>query len=113
MKEKGDILFMRQGKPKILIENKDHDSCNVPKHDVEKFIRDCDIQNCCGIMLAQNTGITHKKNFEIQVNNGNVLLYVTNVNFDVDKTNLPHVQLFYLQYRVAHNTGNGWFHFPR
>jgi hypothetical protein len=85
MKEKGDILFMRQGKPKILIENKDHDSCNVPKHDVEKFIRDCDIQNCCGIMFAQNTGITHKKNYEIQVNNGNVLLYVTNVNFDVDK----------------------------
>jgi len=84
-KEMGDILFMRQGKPKILIENKDHDSCNVPKHDVEKFIRDCDIQKCSGIMFAQNTGITHKKNYEIQVNNGNVLLYVTNVNFDVDK----------------------------
>lgn len=52
IKEMGDILFMRQGKPKILIENKDHDSCNVPKSDVEKFIRDCDIQNCCGIMFA-------------------------------------------------------------
>ena len=85
MKEMGDILFMRDGKPKILIENKDHDSCNVPKMDVEKFIRDCDIQNCCGIMFAQNSGITHKRNFEIQINNGNVLLYVTNVNFEVDK----------------------------
>lgn len=84
-KEMGDILFMRNGKPKILIENKDHDSCNVPKQDVEKFIRDCDIQNCCGIMFAQNSGITHKRNFEIQINNGNVLLYVTEVNFDVDK----------------------------
>jgi len=85
IKEMGDILFMRKGMPKILIENKDHDSCNVPKSDVEKFIRDCGIQNCCGIMFAQNSGIVHKRNFEIQINNGNVLLYVTEVKFEVDK----------------------------
>jgi hypothetical protein len=84
-KEMGDIILIRNGKPKILIENKDHDSCNVPKLDVEKFIRDCDIQKCCGIMLAQNRGIANKRNFEIQINNGNVLLYVHEVNFDVDK----------------------------
>jgi hypothetical protein len=84
-KEMGDIILIRNGKPKILIENKDHESCNVPKQDVEKFIRDCDIQKCCGIMFAQNRGIANKRNFEIQINNGNVLLYVHEVNFDVDK----------------------------
>ena len=84
-KEMGDIILIRNGKPKILIENKDHESSNVPKQDVEKFIRDCDIQKCCGIMLAQNRGIANKRNFEIQINNGNVLLYVHEVNFDVDK----------------------------
>ena len=84
-KEIGDIILIRNGKPKILIENKDHESCNVPKQDVEKFIRDCDIQKCCGIMFAQNRGIANKRNFEIQINNGNVLLYVHEVNFDVDK----------------------------
>jgi len=84
-KETGDIILIRNNKPKILIENKDHDSKNVPKHEVEKFIRDCEIQNCCGIMLAQHKGITNKQNFEIQINNGNVLLYVHEVNFDVDK----------------------------
>ena len=68
-----------------MIENKDHDSKNVPKHEVDKFIRDCEIQNCCGIMFAQHRGITNKQNFEIQINNGNVLLYVHEVNFDVDK----------------------------
>ena len=36
-------------------------------------------------MLAQNRGIANKRNFEIQINNGNVLLYVHEVNFDVDK----------------------------
>jgi len=85
IKETGDIVFMRKNKPKILIENKDHDTCNVPKTDVEKFIRDCEIQNCCGIMLSQNRGIANKENFELQINNGNILLYVHNVNFDTDK----------------------------
>jgi hypothetical protein len=36
-------------------------------------------------MFAQRKGITNKHNFELQINNGNVLLYVHEVNFDVDK----------------------------
>jgi len=84
-KETGDIMLIRNDKPKILIENKDHSSTNVPKMDVEKFIRDCEIQNCCGIMLAQHRGIANKQNFELQLNNGNVLLYLHEVNFDKDK----------------------------
>lgn len=84
-KETGDIILIRNDKPKILIENKDHTSMNVPKIDVEKFIRDCEIQNCCGIMLAQHRGIANKHNFELQLNNNNVLLYLHEVNFDKDK----------------------------
>lgn len=84
-KETGDIILIRNDKPKILIENKDHTSMNVPKMDVEKFIRDCEIQNCCGIMLAQHRGIANKNNFELQLNNGNVLLYLHEVNFDKEK----------------------------
>jgi len=85
VKETGDIILIRNNKPKILIENKDHDTCNVPKHDVDKFIRDCEIQQCCGIMFSQNRGIANKENYELQINNGNILLYVHNVNFDTDK----------------------------
>ena len=84
-KETGDIVLVRNNKPKILIENKDHTSTNVPKSEVEKFIRDCEIQNCCGIMLAQHRGIANKQNFELQLNNGNVLLYIHEVNFDKEK----------------------------
>lgn len=84
-KETGDIVFMRPSKTRIIIENKDHDTRNVPKPEVDKFIRDCEIQNCCGIMLAQHRGITNKHNFELQINGNNVLLYVHEVNFDVDK----------------------------
>ena len=87
-KETGDIMIVRSGKPTILIENKDHEMSNIPKNDVDKFIRDCNTQNCCGIMLAQNRGIANKNNFEIQLNNKNVLLYVHNVNFDEEKIKL-------------------------
>lgn len=85
VKESGDIVLIRNNKPKILIENKDHDTTNVPRNEVTKFIRDCEIQNCCGIMLAQNKGIANKENFEIQIHNGNVLLYVHETKFDVEK----------------------------
>lgn len=84
-KEMCDIVFKRTNGPTILIENKDHENRNVPKQDIEKFIRDCEIQDCCGIMLAQHRGISNKQNFEIQIHNGNVLLYVHEVNFDPEK----------------------------
>ena len=87
-KETGDILFQQKGKPKILIENKDHEYQNVPKADVSKFIRDCDVQNCCGIMFAQHRGITNKGDFELQFNNGNILLYVHKVKFDIEKMSM-------------------------
>jgi predicted transcriptional regulator len=100
IKETGDIILIRNNKPKILIENKDHDSCNVPKQDIDKFIRDCEIQKCCGIMFAQNRGIANKENFEIQINNGNILLYVHNVKFDSDKikTSIEIVEQFKIKF---------------
>lgn len=84
-KETGDIILIRNDKPKILIENKDHTTKNVPKQEIDKFIRDCEIQNCCGILFAQHKGIANKQNYELQVNNRNVLLYVHEVNFDINK----------------------------
>jgi hypothetical protein len=74
-KETGDIILERKGKPKILIENKNY-SCNVNQEEVKKFIRDTETQNCCGLFLSQNTGISLKNNFEINLQNGHVLLYV-------------------------------------
>jgi hypothetical protein len=100
VKETGDIIFQRNNMPKILIENKDHESCNVPKHEIDKFIRDCNIQKCCGIMFSQNKGISNKFNYEIQINNDNILLYVHNVNFDIDKikTSIDIVEQFKIKY---------------
>lgn len=83
-KETGDIMLIRKDKPTILFENKNYDK-NVLQDEVKKFLRDVENQNCSGIMLAQHYGITNKDNFEIEVNNNNVLVYLHKVEYDADK----------------------------
>jgi hypothetical protein len=82
-KETGDFILERRGKQKILIENKNWDT-NVPRDEVEKFMRDTAIQNCSGLFLSQHTGIANKENFEINIQEGNILLYVHHVNHDAE-----------------------------
>ena len=82
-KETGDFMLERKGKQKILIENKNWDT-NVPRDEVEKFMRDTTIQNCSGLFLSQHTGIANKENFEINIQEGNILLYVHHVNHDAE-----------------------------
>jgi hypothetical protein len=84
IKETGDFIMTRKDKPTILFENKNYDK-NVIQEEVKKFLRDVDQQRCCGIMLAQHYGITNKDNFEIEMHNGNVLVYLHKVEYDADK----------------------------
>jgi len=83
-KETGDIILRRKDKPDILFENKNYDK-NIVQEEVKKFLRDVEIQNCSGIMLAQHYGITNKENFEIEIHNNNVLVYLHKVEYDADK----------------------------
>jgi hypothetical protein len=83
-KETGDIILSRKDKPKILIENKDWGK-NVVQEEVKKFIHDIETQNCSGLFLSQNYGIANKENFEINLHDGNVLIYVHEANNDPDK----------------------------
>ena len=83
-KESGDFMLEREDKPKILIENKNWDK-NVIQEEVKKFIRDIDFNKCCGLFLSQNTGVANKQNYEINIHDGNVLLYIHYVNNDPEK----------------------------
>ena len=81
-KESGDIMIHRKDKQKILVENKCYESRQVTSDQVKKFIHDVDTQNCSGLFLSQEGGIINKHNFEINIHNRNVLLYIHNVNYD-------------------------------
>lgn len=83
-KETGDIMIIRKDRPRILVENKNWDK-NVVQEEVKKFLHDVEQQNCCGLFLAQNYGIANKEDFEINVHNGNVLIYIHQAKNDPDK----------------------------
>jgi len=86
-KETGDIILSRKDKPKILIENKDWGK-NVVQEEVKKFLHDIETQNCCGVFLSQNYGIANKENFEINIHDGNILIYVHEANNEPEKIKL-------------------------
>ncbi len=83
----GDFWIERSGKDKIMLENKFH-SANVSIPDIEKFIRDAEYQNCHGILISQKSGIARKKNFQIDIHNGFIMVFIHNINYDFDKVKL-------------------------
>lgn len=83
-KETGDVIMIRKNKPQILFENKNYNT-NVTQDEIRKFLRDIDTQNCSGIMMSQQSGIANKNNFEIGIQNNNVVIYIHNLEYDPDK----------------------------
>ena len=71
----------------FLIENKDYTN-NVPKDEIEKFIRDIEHQGCNGILVSQQSGIARKKNFQIDIHNKNIIVFIHTLKYDFDKIRL-------------------------
>jgi hypothetical protein len=71
-------------KPTILFENKDYNR-NVSTDEVSKFERDLQLQKFHGIFISQKTPITYKDNFQIDIINGLIHVYIPNANYDADK----------------------------
>jgi hypothetical protein len=83
-KESGDIILIRENKPTVLIDNKNYGSQNPSTEEVNKFIRDVKKHKCCGLFLSQHTGVALKENWEINVEDGNVVIYLHQVNNNPD-----------------------------
>jgi hypothetical protein len=83
-KNAGDFILERENKNTILIENKRYETQHVPAEETNKFLRDCKSQNMNGLMISQHTGFANKNNFEIDINENKVLLYITYVDYNPD-----------------------------
>jgi len=84
IKASGDFIMKRLDKPTILFENKEYDR-NIDKDEVAKFIRDIDTQNMNGVFISQYSGISFKHNYQIDIHKGNVLVYIQNCEYSMDK----------------------------
>lgn len=90
----GDIMIKKEGKPDILIDSKNFQS-NVPKIDLEKFYRDCELNNCSGILCNVNNGIANKEHFQVDIQDSRIYIYISNHEFDNT--------LFQLATRIIYN----------
>ena len=78
-----DYTIIRNNK-NILIENKDY-TVNIGPDNIKKFIDDIERNNCNGIFISQQTGISGKDNYKIDIHKNNVLVYLHDVNYDSGK----------------------------
>jgi len=101
----GDFLIERSNNTPIMIENKDY-SRNVPKDEIEKFIRDIDHQGCNGILISQTTGISRKKNYQIDIHNGHILVFIHCLNYDFDKIRLAIETIDHLSQALINYSNN-------
>lgn len=78
-----DIIIRREGVCDILVENKDYKT-KIPSQEVKKFISDTENKNKHGIFISQYSPIANKENFQVDIDGDRVLLYISNVNYDLD-----------------------------
>jgi hypothetical protein len=84
-----DIKLNRKDRslPTILFESKDY-IASVNSDEVAKFERDLQIKKCHGIFISQNSPITFKDLFHIDIINGIIHLYIPNAKYDTEKLKL-------------------------
>jgi len=76
----GSILLKRLRKPNIIVENKDYPE-NISVDEINNFIALVEEHNCNGIFISQNSGISNKKNYQIDMINNNIVVYLHNVEY--------------------------------
>jgi hypothetical protein len=81
-KESCDIQIKREGRPTILIDSKHCEFSNVRKSDLDKFYDDCKLNNSCGILCNAFGGIANRNHFEIDIQDNNVFVFISNHEFD-------------------------------
>ena len=90
-------------KPSILFENKDY-GVSVDKEEIKKFERDLNTQRKHGIFISQNSPITFKGNFHIDIIDGLIHVYLPNVNYDIDRIRVAIDIVDHLSQKIINET---------
>jgi len=101
----GDFFIEHVNKTKLLIDTKDYETV-VPVKEVEKLIRDVEVNNCNGILISQNSGIAQKNDFEINIHDNNIIVFIHNAQYNPDKILLATNIIDHLEPLIVKNTSN-------
>jgi hypothetical protein len=80
----GILLLKRIRKTNVLIQNRDCEQ-NISVDDINSFMNIIDEQNCSGIFISQQSGISTKKNYQIEMHNNNIIVFVHNAEYSPSK----------------------------
>ena len=75
---------IQKSKPSILFENKDYKQ-TVNTDEVYKFIRDVKHQKKHGIFISQNSPITFKEPYQIDIEDNLIMVYIPNAQYNVER----------------------------
>lgn len=75
---------LNPNKPTILFENKDYTK-SVSTDEIKKFERDIALQQQHGIFISQNSNITFKEAYQIDIINNLIHIYLPNTKYNVEK----------------------------
>lgn len=78
------ILMKRMRKTNVLLQSFDTD-VNLSTENVRNFRQMILEDNCSGILMSHNSGISTTTDYEIEIQNNNVLLYIHNLKYSTSK----------------------------
>ena len=79
-----EIMLKRLRKSNIIIKNFTQDT-NIGCDDISLFLQTVDDTNSHGIVLSQMSGISAKKNYQIDIHNSHIVVYVHKVEYNPAK----------------------------
>lgn len=82
--ENNTIVMKRMRKPTVFIQNYDIE-CNVGFDETGQFMSMISDNNVCGVFLSQHSGISGKTDFQIELHNNNVVVFVHNADYSSSK----------------------------
>jgi hypothetical protein len=97
---------MDKDKPSILFENKDY-SRSVTTDEVKKFERDVQMQKMHGVFVSQKSPITFKNDFQIDIINGLIHIYIPSAEYSINKIKIAIDIIDNLSFRLQTINCNG------
>ena len=75
------IVLNRQEKTPFIINNYDTET-NLINDNIQELLDATKEHNCNGILISQNSDIFHKNNFQIDIYNNNIIVYIHHANYN-------------------------------
>jgi hypothetical protein len=112
----GIYSLKRLRKQNVLIKSTFSEE-NVGIEEVESFTQMVNEKNCSGVLLSQTSGISTKKDFQIEIhNNNNIVVYIHNSNYSTShiESAISIIDNLYAKLRqYAVSTNDGEFSIPK